>query len=96
VIGLSVILGAIQDICLVGVLGIFILLLRKDIPYRAARALKRKLRGEFASPSPAHPAARAVRGRGRLSAEEAAEFEAIVSHLKPGAGSLADATRRQT
>lgn len=89
-INLSTILNAVQDITLVGVLLILVWLARKDYPARAVRALKRKVCGEFASPSAAHPAARAVtvRGWGRLSDEEALEWDGITSLLK--AGVLAD------
>jgi len=83
-ISLATILGAVQDIALVGVLGIFVWLARKDYPYRAYRWLKRKARGEFASPSRAHPAARAVRGWSPLSEDEAREFGLIADMLTAG------------
>lgn len=57
---LATILGAIQDFALVGVLAILVWLARKDYPCRAVRWLARKFRGESASPSPAHPAAKAA------------------------------------
>ena len=85
-ISLATILGAVQDIALVGVLGIFVWLARKDYPYRAFRWLSRKLRGEFASPSRAHPAARAtsVRGWSPLSEDEARGFALIADMLAAG------------
>ena len=85
-ISLSVILGAVQDVAIAGGLLILVLLARKDYPYRAVRWLARKFRGEFASPSPAHPAARAVsvRGWSPLSDDEAGEFGLIADMLTAG------------
>jgi hypothetical protein len=60
-------------------------LLAEAGPWLAAW-LARKLRGEFASPSPAHPAARAVSvcGWGHLTEAEAREFDGIAALLKAG------------